>query len=104
MNMAAADDDEELPAQHAEEMFSILIHAKSTNLGPRLARWTLPQRTAMETPHYFAITSRGAVPHLSQDTFARDTSIHGIYIALEDCESAIPMRSLQRTADQHTHA
>ncbi|KAK0356775.1 hypothetical protein LTR91_007589 [Friedmanniomyces endolithicus] len=66
-----------------DEMFNI-IKAAGSVLVPRLGRLALPGRKVTETPHFLAGTSRGAVPHITQDTFARDTSIGGVYVALED--------------------
>ncbi|KAK1058019.1 hypothetical protein LTR12_000030 [Friedmanniomyces endolithicus] len=66
-----------------DEMFHI-IKAAGSILVPRLGRLALPGRKVLETPHLLAITSRGAVPHITQDIFARDTSIGGVYVALED--------------------
>ena len=71
-------------SQLPPEMFSI-IKSISNGFGPRLGRLALPGRKVLETPHYLGITSRGVIPHISQDTFARDTSINGVYVALEDC-------------------
>ena len=51
----------------------------------RLGTLRFNHRTPIETPHYIAITSRGAVPHLSQDTMRESTAIKGVYVALEDC-------------------
>lgn len=45
-----------------------------------------PGRKIIETPHYVALSSRGAVPHLSQDVMRDHTSINGLYAALEDCK------------------
>jgi hypothetical protein len=74
------------PGQPAADMFTIIKSTTST-LSPRLARLSLPGRDAIETPHYLGLTSRGVIPHLSQDNFARQTSISGVYAALEDCRS-----------------
>lgn len=52
----------------------------------RLGLLSLPGRQSINTPHYFAMSSRGCVPHLSQDTMRGDTNIKGIYAALEDCQ------------------
>lgn len=67
-------------------MFNILKSSAST-LSPRLGRLSLTGRNAIDTPHYLANTSRGLVPHLSQDNFAQESSISGVYVALEDCRS-----------------
>ncbi|EME43681.1 hypothetical protein DOTSEDRAFT_92801, partial [Dothistroma septosporum NZE10] len=64
-------------------MFSI-IKATGQGLGPRLGRLALPGRRVINTPHYLGNTSRGVVPHITQDTFVRDTSINGVYVGLED--------------------
>jgi queuine tRNA-ribosyltransferase subunit QTRTD1 len=70
--------------QPSADMFTI-IKSTTATLSPRLARLSLPGRDVIETPHYLSLTSRGVVPHLSQDNFARETSISGVYAALEDC-------------------
>lgn len=52
---------------------------------PRLGEVHFPRRMPMSTPHYISLTSRGAVPHLTQDMMRDHTSISGVYAALEDC-------------------
>lgn len=69
--------------QLPDDMFHVI---RSTGTAARLGRLALPGRRILDTPHYLANTSRGVVPHITQDTFARDTNINGLYIALEDCE------------------
>lgn len=71
-----------------EEMFRIVrsTGTAATITAARLGRLALPGRRTVETPHYLANTSRGVVPHITQDTFVRDTDINGVYVALEDCE------------------
>ena len=50
----------------------------------------------MDTPHYIGITSRGVVPHLSQDTMQKHTKLKGIYVALEDREHLLdPKKGIQ---------
>ncbi|KAK3068807.1 hypothetical protein LTR53_013333 [Teratosphaeriaceae sp. CCFEE 6253] len=71
-------------AQLPDEMFSLIRATATQHLAPRLGRLSLANRKAMETPHYLAITSRGVVPHITQDTYIRDTSISGVYVGLED--------------------
>jgi len=58
----------------------------SGNSESRLGHLRFRNRTPIDTPHYVAVSSRGAVPHLSQDTMRNSTSIKGMYAALEDCE------------------
>lgn len=64
-------------------MFTIVKAASAQ--APRLARLALPGRAVIDTPHYLANTSRGVVPHLTQDTLSRSTAIIGLYASLEDC-------------------
>lgn len=74
-------------AQLPDEMFRfILQHAAPSESGARLGELTLRQRHRINTPHYVASTSRGAVPHLSPDNLARHTRISAVYLALEDCK------------------
>lgn len=54
--------------------------------GQRLGKLSLEGRKGINTPHYFALSSRGCVPHLTQDMAGDHTSITGIYTALEDCK------------------
>lgn len=72
------------PSQLPDEMFGI-IEATGQGLAPRLGRLALPGRRVIDTPHYLGNTSRGVVPHITQDTFVRDTHINAVYVALEDC-------------------
>ncbi|KXT12892.1 hypothetical protein AC579_10466 [Pseudocercospora musae] len=70
------------------EMFSIIKSAGQ--IAPRLGRLALPNKRIVATPHYLANTSRGVVPHITQDTFSRDTDISAVYVALEDFIEKIP--------------
>lgn len=54
-------------------------------LAPRLGRLSLPGRKPILTPDFLGNTSRGAVPHISQDNFRKTNAINGVYVALEDC-------------------
>lgn len=80
------------------EMFSI-IRTTSHSLSPRLGQLRLAGKKVIETPHYLALTSRGVVPHLTQDSFARDSGIDGVYVPLEDCEFSIYAATLPHRAD-----
>jgi hypothetical protein len=84
------------------DMFSI-VKATSATLSPRLGRLSLPGRNAIETPHYLGLTSRGVVPHLSQDNFAQLTSISGVYAALEDCTFTATAPLSRQRADKSTY-
>ena len=72
--------------QPRAEMFTI-IKSTAATLSPRLGRLSLQGRNAIDTPHYLGLTSRGVIPHLSQDNLDRLSSISGVYAALEDCKS-----------------
>lgn len=74
---------EELAQLPEEIMFSIT--KASSGYRARVGTLKALDKPAIETPHFLAVTSRGVVPHLSQDTFARQTDISGVYTALEDC-------------------
>ena len=84
------------------DMFTI-VKATAATLSPRVGRLSLPGRTAIETPHYLGLTSRGVVPHLSQDNFARLSSIAGVYAALEDCRSQAKALLSRQRADKSTY-
>ena len=43
-------------------------------------------RTTIHTPHYVALSSRGIVPHITQDMMRENTAIRGVYVAFEDCQ------------------
>ena len=76
-----------------EEMFGIIKEA-SNGLGPRLGRLSLPGKRPIETPHYLGITSRGVVPHISQDNFREHTNLRGVYVPLEDCKFSTLTRAI----------
>lgn len=54
----------------------------------RLGELALPGRQKVQTPNYFPLTSRGSLPHLSQDMMRDHAPVAGIYTALEDCGSS----------------
>ena len=62
------------------------LHFSPNATEARLGRLHFRNRTPIDTPHYVGISSRGAVPHLTQDMMRANTSIRGLYAALEDCE------------------
>lgn len=70
--------------------FDILRAAAGDGTAARLGRLALPRRQTVDTPNYFAVTSRGTVPHLTPDTIAKYASFSGAYMAMEDCEFFIP--------------
>ena len=81
-----------------EEMLKLILDSSHNLLhSPRLGQLLSYGRPPIHTPHYVAATSRGVVPHLSQDVFQKHTDIRAVYMGLEDCKS-FP-QSCQRTAD-----
>lgn len=58
----------------------------STDSGLRIGTLSFDGRRTINTPHYVALSTRGTVPHLSQDMMRDNSAIIGIYAALEDCE------------------
>ena len=74
-------------AGHSSKILSFqLSNLQSDKDQPRLGRLSFNRRNPIDTPHYIAVTSRGAVPHLSQDMARDNTSIRAFYAAVEDCE------------------
>ena len=53
---------------------------------PRLGHLKLGGRIDIETPHYIAPTSRGTIPHVTQDLVRDSTAIKAEYVAVEDCK------------------
>lgn len=80
-----------------EIMFSITRSSTSHNAA-RLGVLRLPNRKPIQTPHYIGVASRGVVPHLSPDNYAKQTDICGVYTALEDCKSRVTFTLLHAKA------
>lgn len=53
----------------------------------RVGTISVHRRSPIQSPHYLALSSRGAVPHVSQDMMRDNTALMGVYVGLEDCES-----------------
>lgn len=66
--------------------FEILIQNDASVVGPRIGSLSLQGRKDFQTPNFFALTSRGVVPHLSPDVISAHSEIGGVHMALEDCE------------------
>ena len=72
----------------AKLSFKVNSHDENiSGVKARLGRLEHSERTPMLTPHYIGVTSRGAIPHLTQDMLQENTSIRGVYTAFEDCKS-----------------
>jgi queuine tRNA-ribosyltransferase subunit QTRTD1 len=66
--------------------FEIMSQVDANVLGPRLGRLVIPERKDLETPNFFAVTSRGVVPHITPDIISEHTQFGGVHMALEDCK------------------
>lgn len=66
--------------------FEIIAPASTHVDGPRLGKVSCVGRKDVDTPNHFALGSRGAVQHLSQDTVRDHTDMKGMHTALEECE------------------
>ena len=85
-----------MPAGGLEETsdlpFFTVYSADSNDVGQsdscraRLGRISVKGRKALETPDFFALTSRGVVPHISPDVVGDQTEFAGVYTATEDCK------------------
>ncbi|KAM4056062.1 queuine tRNA-ribosyltransferase domain-containing protein [Hirsutella rhossiliensis] len=64
--------------------FQLLSSPATNGCAARLGRLALPGRRVIETPNYTAVTSRGAVPHLTPDNLSKHTTVGAAYLALED--------------------
>ncbi|KAL9471552.1 hypothetical protein ACSS6W_009493 [Trichoderma asperelloides] len=65
-------------------IFELITSAAADGSAARLGKMSLPGRKAIETPNFFAATSRGSVPHLTPDNLRRHTPVSGVYMALEE--------------------
>ncbi|KAB5575984.1 tRNA-guanine(15) transglycosylase-like protein [Coniochaeta sp. 2T2.1] len=64
--------------------FELLKVGLADGAGARLGRLAFSGSRAVETPNFFAITSRGAIPHVTPDNLEKHVPVQGTYIALED--------------------
>jgi len=76
------------------------VTASSGSAAVRTGVLSLPNRQAIKTPHYLALASRGAIPHLTQDNVVKHTDIRGAYMAAEDCMSLFGNTRLNSEADR----
>ncbi|OAL38077.1 hypothetical protein AYO20_02529 [Fonsecaea nubica] len=71
--------------QTPDDMFKFVLQQTSIpECASRLGQLTLRGRHSISTPHYVVPTSRGVVPHLSQDNLQKHTNISAVYVPLED--------------------
>lgn len=71
------------------EMLEFAIQKSAGALAPRLGRLSLPKRKSILTPGFIGNTSRGVIPHITQDNFSKSLNLDGVYVALEDCKHTI---------------
>ncbi|ORY19227.1 tRNA-guanine(15) transglycosylase-like protein [Clohesyomyces aquaticus] len=74
------------------EMLDFTLLKPAGALVPRLGRLSIPGRRTLLTPDFLGNTSRGAIPHISQDNFGK-TGLDGVYIALEDFIEKHPQKT-----------
>jgi queuine tRNA-ribosyltransferase subunit QTRTD1 len=72
-------------SQLPPEMLDFTILKSTGALAPRLGRLSLPGRKTIVTPEFIGNTSRGVIPHISQDNFRKCRGFEGVYIPIEDC-------------------
>ncbi|KAI1370399.1 tRNA-guanine transglycosylase [Hypoxylon crocopeplum] len=65
-------------------MFNVLKSVGVDGGGPRVGRLALPKRRRIETPSFFGLSSRGAIPHMTPDVISKHVELSGSYMALED--------------------
>lgn len=65
--------------------FKILSDVDPNIAAPRLGRLVVRGRKDVETPNFFAITSRGVLPHMTPDVIRASSQVGGVHMALEDC-------------------
>ncbi|KAJ4293520.1 hypothetical protein N0V90_008803 [Kalmusia sp. IMI 367209] len=71
-------------SQLPPEMLDFTLLKTTGALAPRLGRLSLPRRNPILTPAFLGNTSRGVIPHISQDNFRKYVGNNGVYVALED--------------------
>ncbi|KIX09660.1 uncharacterized protein Z518_00741 [Rhinocladiella mackenziei CBS 650.93] len=73
-----------LPQLPEEMLKFVLQHAAASETSARLGQLTFRGRPPISTPYYIVPTSRGVVPHLSQDNLQKHTGISAVFVPLED--------------------
>ncbi|OAQ63451.1 tRNA-guanine transglycosylase family protein [Pochonia chlamydosporia 170] len=73
--------DSDMPARKVFELLGAVV---ADGCAARLGRLSIPGRKTIDTPNYTAVTSRGAIPHLTPDNVTRHTNLGAAYMALED--------------------
>ncbi|KAK3327361.1 tRNA-guanine(15) transglycosylase-like protein [Cercophora scortea] len=95
--------DGDVPAAMTFELLKSVPASAAAAAAARLGRLALGGRkSVIDTPNYFAITSRGVVPHVSPDNVARHLKTGGAYMALEDFIER-PQQNLERRPPIYDH-
>ena len=72
------------------EMLSfVLRHGELSKVGLRLGQLAVQGLPVVSTPSFVVPTSRGVVPHVTQDLMSKVTRVPAVYIGLEDCKRNI---------------
>ncbi|KAF1847874.1 tRNA-guanine transglycosylase [Cucurbitaria berberidis CBS 394.84] len=79
--------------QLPQEMLEFTLLKTTGALAPRLGRLSLAGRKSILTPGFIGNTSRGVLPHVSQDTFRKSLNVNGVYVALEDFVEKHPQKT-----------
>lgn len=87
-------DDAKMAAEEAARLRSdmlsfVLRKGELARAGLRLGQLTIQGQAAIATPAFIACTSRGVIPHVTQDVLSKLTRLSAVYIGLEDCRCMI---------------
>ncbi|KAI5816964.1 tRNA-guanine transglycosylase family protein [Pyronema omphalodes] len=97
-------DDLDISITHLTAMFSFKLLATPPQAVTTCARLgqLITRSGKIHTPNFIAPSSRGVVPHLSQDNLRDHTKIPGVYVAIEDfIEKPLPSIFDQPESGQH---
>ena len=73
-----------MSGMHDSEGMSFSVVKNAVEGAARVGRLVIPKRQSLDTPNFFGMTSRGAVPHITPDNLARHTQLAGVYMPRED--------------------
>ncbi|KAG9245443.1 putative Queuine tRNA-ribosyltransferase-like protein [Calycina marina] len=74
-----------MPSEIAKKLaFEILGNVDPVVTSARLGRLSIAGRKDVDTPNFFAVSSRGVIPHMTPDVVASNFNGAGIHIAIED--------------------
>ena len=70
----------------AEKLIPVFATKQPYGQGARLGTLSLAGRKPINTPHYLALTSRGLIPHITQDNLKSHFNVRSVHFPLEDCK------------------